>query len=72
MADQEHRAVVAGQQLFEEVEGFDVQRSLVGSSSTSTLAGRANRRASSRRLRSPPDSDDRRAGALGREQEIPR
>jgi hypothetical protein len=34
-----------------------MSRSLVGSSSTSTLAGRANRRASSRRLRSPPDSD---------------
>lgn len=34
-----------------------MSRSLVGSSSTSTLAGLANNRASSRRLRSPPDSD---------------
>ena len=33
-----------------------MSRSLVGSSSTSTLAGRANSRASSSRLRSPPDS----------------
>ncbi len=32
-----------------------MSRSLVGSSSTSTLVGRAKRRASSRRLRSPPD-----------------
>ena len=33
-----------------------MSRSLVGSSSTSTFAGRANSRASSRRLRSPPES----------------
>ena len=48
-----------------------MSRSLVGSSSTRTLAGRANRRASSSRLRSPPDSDftgDMRA--LAREQEV--
>ena len=44
---------------------------MVGSSSTSTLAGRVNRRASSRRFRSPPDSAlHRRARPLGREEEI--
>ena len=32
-----------------------MSKSLVGSSSTSTLAGRANKRASSKRLRSPPE-----------------
>ena len=48
-----------------------MSRSLVGSSSTSTLAGRLNRRASSKRLRSPPEQRfDRRAGALRREQKI--
>ena len=41
-----------------------MSRSLVGSSKTSTLAGRANSRASSKRLRSPPDSV--RTGELAR------
>jgi ATP-binding cassette subfamily F protein uup len=34
-----------------------MSKSLVGSSSTNTLEGRANKRASSKRLRSPPESD---------------
>ena len=42
-----------------------MSRSLVGSSSTSTFAGRVNSRASSSRFRSPPDS----AFALGRQPE---
>ena len=34
-----------------------MSKSLVGSSNTNTLAGRANNRANSKRLRSPPDKD---------------
>ena len=34
-----------------------MSKSLVGSSSTKTLAGLANKRASNNRLRSPPDKD---------------
>ena len=48
-----------------------MSRSLVGSSSTSTLDGRVNSRASSSRFRSPPESDaHRRARPLGREEEV--
>ena len=41
-----------------------MSRSFVGSSSTSTLAGRAKRRANNKRLRSPPESV--RTGELAR------
>jgi chloramphenicol 3-O-phosphotransferase len=56
VADQEQRARVVLQQLLEQFQRLDVE--VVGRLVEHQHVGRrANRRASSRRLRSPPDSD---------------
>src|SRR5438477_13085894 len=55
VADQEQCARVILQSGFQQLERFDVEV-VVGSSSTRMLAGRAKRRARSRRFRSPPES----------------
>ena len=56
VADQKHGAAVLFQQFFQQFQRIDVE--VVGRFvQHQQLAGLANRRASNRRLRSPPDSD---------------
>ena len=56
VADEQHACRANSTSSSSSSSSVSMSRSLVGSSSTSTLAGRANSRASSSRLRSPPDS----------------
>ena len=73
MADEQQRARPLGELRFEQLQRLE-SRSLVGSSRTSTLAGRVNSRASSRRLRSPPDraltGDRARSGGKRKSREV--